>query len=294
MTAGCPLLSRPMCTLYSSARANERYWVRMDDLMAWVAERESVERDRSELKMQFHSLDRMVADARLRVDSATVTPAFCDAWASEATSRVERLRTIQNRRRGEALAAHIAKYETAATAMLDQLRVEIEKVKASYISRERERVARDQLTALRNQARAERKRGLNTERATRGGETPKRRPSTFPPETESPRPNANWVGVKWSVASTGTWHAVLPIDVAFCGIGTNHENAGPPRGAVCSHCASLANVSADARRALFPERVQVALNAHDRDTNARKRARSGRGSSVRTVSGGLPSMGKRV
>ncbi|MGO1629883.1 MAG: hypothetical protein ACTHX2_13815 [Microbacterium sp.] len=108
------------------------------------------------------------------------------------------------------------------------------------------------------------------------------------PEEGRPKPNLHWIGLLWTEIR-GEAHVVTPVKLTFCGLGAESGDRGYTA-PVCYECGAFARMEPGLRSERLPTRVAEAIKRWEATKGKR---RSGNSSSVRSVSGGLPSMGKR-
>ena len=267
----------------------------MNDLLMWVADREAIERDRDQLKAGFAAIDGLLAEAaEVQSGHRRASHQFLDAWDADGQSRIAAMRATLERRPGPALEAQIDRY----TALLSTARGQIKKAvsigrgRSSATARPAKRINGGHAgnTARRRAEPASNIKPLTKPNASAPVRSP--RASDERLTVENPIPNVNWTGVRW-VPINGIWHAVLPINVTFCGTGADVDSARRLGGPACITCVGLANAAPNARLGLLPARLQTAMNLHERDSANARRSAKGRSVSVHSMSAGLPSMGKR-
>lgn len=93
----------------------------MEDVLAWVAEREAIERDRKTLKSQFDALEGLIAEVKARHAVNDVTPTSERSWREEAADRLHVVRAIANARHLSALDERVRTLEAEIQAAQDLL-----------------------------------------------------------------------------------------------------------------------------------------------------------------------------
>lgn len=259
-----------------------------------------IEQDLYALRAAFSGIDLLLKEAeRIQTTKLSFGKGAFKAWQAEVATHWETVLDVQKRRGGAALekqirlvderrqraAQELERYvveskirEDEARALTESRRsLQMRKEKASRTAAQRvlddpdewdPDYSADRRVALRREAVAAQKSQM--------------------PEEGRPKPNMHWIGLQWTEIR-GESHVVTPVKLTFCGLGADGGERGYTA-PVCYECGAFARMEPSLRSERLPTRVAEAIKRWE-STQARRR--SGRSSSVRSVSGGLPSMGKR-